>query len=277
MTAELPHEWLALLALAFALGLKHGLDADHLVAIDGLARYNRSVRPRLARWCGALFSLGHGALVTGAAAALGVAAGGWVVPGWLEDLGAWIAIVLLIAIGLANLVTVLRADPARVVRPAALRGTLLGRLFATSHPAAIVAVGALFAVSFDTLSQAALFAVAGSEQGGWPYAAGLGLAFTAGMLLTDGANGLWIAALLGSADARARVVSRVLGLAVAALSLAVAAYMLAGRGLPALAAWGEDRELALSAAVFVGLLGAFGLGCLLARRPAGTADPRRCG
>ena len=34
--SDLPAEWTALCALVFALGLKHGLDADHLAAIDGI-------------------------------------------------------------------------------------------------------------------------------------------------------------------------------------------------------------------------------------------------
>ena len=33
----------------FLLGLKHGLDPDHLAAIDGLTRFNAARRPRLAR------------------------------------------------------------------------------------------------------------------------------------------------------------------------------------------------------------------------------------
>jgi high-affinity nickel-transport protein len=37
---DLPTEWSALAALVFLLGLKHGFDADHLAAIDGLTRYN---------------------------------------------------------------------------------------------------------------------------------------------------------------------------------------------------------------------------------------------
>ncbi|HEX6829121.1 MAG TPA: nickel transporter, partial [Burkholderiales bacterium] len=65
----LPNDWMALLALVFTLGLKHGLEADHLVAIDGLTRYNAIARPRIARWCGTLFSLGHGAVVVAVALA----------------------------------------------------------------------------------------------------------------------------------------------------------------------------------------------------------------
>ena len=59
----LPNDWFALAALVFVLGMKHGFDADHLATIDGLTRYNARHNPKLARLCGALFSLGHGTIV----------------------------------------------------------------------------------------------------------------------------------------------------------------------------------------------------------------------
>src|SRR5260221_715144 len=65
---------LGLAALVFVLGLKHGLDPDHLVAIDGLTRSSRS------RWCGLFFSLGHGCVVTLVGIALAVVASDWQVP-----------------------------------------------------------------------------------------------------------------------------------------------------------------------------------------------------
>ena len=61
-----------LLILTFVLGMKHGFDANHLATIDGLTRYNARSNPYLARFCGTLFSLGHGAVVM--AIALGVSA-----------------------------------------------------------------------------------------------------------------------------------------------------------------------------------------------------------
>ena len=272
---NLQHDWLALAALVFVLGLKHGLDPDHLVAIDGLTRFNSEADRRLARWCGALFSLGHGTVVIAVALVVGLAADRWIVPGWLDDVGAWISIAFLTALGLVNLAAVLSTPSDRVVRPVGVRGRLFARLTQTSHPVAIAAVGAVFAVSFDTLSQAALFAVTASQLGGWRHALTLGLLFTLGMTLVDGANGLWIASLLRSADAAARVASRVLGLAVAGLSLGVAAFAAAQRLVPALAAWANGRELAVSAGVFACIATAFVVGRALARRPMVAARVRR--
>ncbi len=77
MRMETVTDWFALVALAFVLGLKHGLDADHLATIDGLTRFNARERPGMARWCGVLFSLGHGAVVIGIAITVGTLARQW--------------------------------------------------------------------------------------------------------------------------------------------------------------------------------------------------------
>jgi high-affinity nickel-transport protein len=264
----LPHDWLALAALVFVLGLKHGLDPDHLVAIDGLTRFNSQSDRRLARWCGALFSVGHGAVVIGVALTVGLVSERWIVPVWLDDLGTWISVGFLAALGLLNLHAVLGTARDRVVRPVGVRGRLFQRLTHTSRPGAIALIGALFALSFDTLSQAALFAVTASQLGGWAQSVALGLLFMLGMTLADGANGVWIASLLRRVDERARIASRVLGLVVAGLSLGVAAFVVAERYSAPVAAWASGRELAIGAGVIGFVAAAFVAGLALARRPA---------
>jgi high-affinity nickel-transport protein len=69
------------------------------------------------------------------------------------------------------------------------------------------------------------------------------------MLAMDGLNGLWIARLLQRADERARMASRVMGLMVALISLAVAAFGLARWLRADLAAWYAGKELGLGISV----------------------------
>lgn len=248
---EMPTDWIALLTLVFVLGAKHGLDADHLATIDGLTRFNLRHAAARARWCGSLFSLGHGSIVMLIALGVGAASTQWQVPAWLESLGTWISIGFLTLLGLLNLRAVWVAAPDAMVAPVGLKAGLLARLQSTSHPLAIAAVGALFALSFDTISQAALFAMTATRHGGIGHALALGLSFTLGMLVMDGINGLWIARLLSRADRMARIASRIMGLAVAAISLGVAAFGLA-RWLQAdIASWYDGKELALGATVMV--------------------------
>lgn len=251
----LPADWLSLLLLTFVLGMKHGFDADHLATIDGLTRYNSRHNPRLARYCGTLFSLGHGAVVMAIALGVSAVAGQWEVPAWFGTLGSLISIVFLVALGSLNLAAVLQAAPDQLVRPIGLKGGLLGRLRHVSHPALVALVGAVFALSFDTLSQAAFFALTATRFGGWQHALVLALLFTLGMLLTDGINGLWIARLIARADQVALLASRVMGLVVAGISLLVAAFGLAKMLSPAIDAWSEGKELAFGF-VLVGVIAA---------------------
>ena len=214
--------WLPLCGTALVLGARHGLDPDHLAIIDGFARYNFPRSARIARWCGTLFSAGHGSVVLLVAVALGTAASAWAVPGWFQVFGTWTSVLFLIALGLLNLRGTLAVPREETVRVGGLRSRLLAGLTRTSHPAAILATGALFAVSFDTLSQVAFFAASGAQLGGLHGSLALGALFVLGMMLVDGLNSAWLAGLLRRADGRARFLSRVVGWFVALLSLAIA-------------------------------------------------------
>lgn len=267
----LPSDPLTLALLVFMLGVKHGFDADHLATIDGLTRCNIQVRPRLARFCGTLFSLGHGAVVVAVAVGVSLLSREWVVPEWLETSGAWVSIGFLALLGVLNIGAVLAAEPHDLVHPVGLKGRWLGSLARVGHPAGAALVGALFALSFDTVSQAALFAMAGVQAGGWEPAALLGLVFMMGMLLADGLNGLWIARLIARADEVALLASRIMALAVGGMSLVVAAYGLARISWPAVEAWGEGKELLLGIGLITCVLASFLAALRLARTRSGAA------
>ena len=268
---DLPTEWSALAALVFLLGLKHGFDADHLAAIDGLTRYNARRGRRFARYCGALFSLGHGVIVVAIAVAVGLASERWGAPDWLELSGAWISIGFLTLIGIVNLRAVLGAAPHEVVAPVGIKGRFLGRLNQAGRPWSVALVGALFAASFDTVSQSALFALTATQFGGLGHALALGLLFVLGMLVTDGINGLWISRLIARADQIAVIASRVMSLAVSSVALLVAAFGVAKLALPEVDAWSDGKELAFGAIV-VAVIGA---SYLVARNLAQRDTARR--
>ncbi len=262
---QLPANFSALLALVFALGMRHGFDPDHLATIDGLTRFNAAAQRRISRWCGFLFSLGHGVIVMAVAIGVGVLAQAWQVPLWLEDAGAWISIIFLALLGVLNLSAVLKAAPGQVVRPIGLKGRLLGRLQHTSHPALVALAGALFALSFDTMSQAALFSVTAAGLGGWEYSLLMGGTFMVGMMVTDGINGLWISHLIQRSQQMACLASRIMSLAIASLSLLVAAFGAVKYFSPAVDAWSEGREMLLGLAVIAVVAGSFLLALRLSR------------
>ncbi len=250
----LPDNWLALASLVLILGMKHGFDADHLATIDGLTRFNSRRNPGLARYCGTLFSLGHGAIVVAIALAVGTLADVWQVPEWFEWVGGLISIAFLTLLGAVNLRAVLAAAPGEMVRPAGIKGRFLGRLTEAGHPLLVAAVGALFAFT-------------ATRHGGWEHALGLSLLFMLGMLITDGINGLWISRLIARADTVALVASRVMGLVVSAVSLLVAAFGAAKMLSPAVEAWSDGKELAFGFALVCIIAASFLLALRLARRP----------
>lgn len=254
---------LGLAALVFALGVKHGFDPDHLVAIDGFARSSSRSKPRLARWVGLYFSLGHGAIVTLVGLAVALYAQEWQPPAWLEPLGATISIAVLILLGAANLWIAWRASPGERVAPVALRGRWVSERFSrASHPVMIAAVGAAFALSFDTVSHAVVFSLSGATAAGWLFALVLGLVFTSGMVLTDALNGWWVARMVQRADKSAAkggaaAASQWMSVAVGALCLGIAVAGLSRIAFPRVEHWMDAYGLAIGALTFLLIVGVY--------------------
>jgi high-affinity nickel-transport protein len=139
-----------------------------------------------------------------------------------------------------------------------LRSRLFARLARAEHPVLVAAVGAAFALSFDTVSQAVLFSLTGSNLAGWMFATSLGLVFTAGMMATDALNGLWVSRMLERSDAQQAIASRVMGAAIGTAALAVAAA-----GVWRYASPGDSREswgMVLGFAVIASVAAAYALG-----------------
>ena len=74
----------------------------------------------------------------------------------------------------------------------------------------------------DTLSQAVLFGTMAVQFGADYSVVLFAFAFILGMLLVDGANAVWVTSMLQRSESGARIVSRILGVSIAVLSLSVA-------------------------------------------------------
>jgi len=262
---DLPSDWGALCAVVCLLGMRHGLDADHLAAIDGLTRVSARRGQAHARYCGALFSIGHGAVVLSIALLVGILGVHWVPPGWFEALGGAISFGFLALIGVVNLRAVVRTPADAPVPLVGVRGRLvdrlLGRAGRSTGTFAVMGVGTLFALSFDTLSQSALFAVMAVEYGGVAQAVTLGLLFALGMLVSDGANGWWISRLIDRTDRMAIVASRTMTLAVACISLLVAALGAGRMASRWVDGWLEGRELLIGVSIIVLIALSYAVAC----------------
>ena len=274
--ADLPRDLLGLALVVLMLGIKHGFDADHLAAIDGLTRYNAQARPRLARLAGVLFSAGHGIVVVGVALSVSLLAQAWQPPHWLASFGAWMSIGLLTLLAVVNIAAVLRTPGHESAHLVGWRSGVFGSLLRARSPGTVMAVGTLFAVSFDTVSQATLFALTVSQFGGWQPALLLALLFIAGMLFTDGLNGWWISRLIKRSDATSRIASRVMALAVSGVSLLTAGLGVATQTMPNIDLWTEGKEMWFGVAIVAVIFGSFVLGQRLAMGH-GSGEPLRRG
>lgn len=246
------------LQLAFLFGMRHGIDADHLATVDALTRCGLSRHSPLARWAGLLFSFGHGTVVILVAILVSQLHGHWAVPVWMEATGVWISTLFLLLLGGVNLRAALNAGTAHDGHSG------LARLLAhscPSSPLAVAAIGALFALSFDTLTQIAVLSLVGPDSGGLVFPVMLGMAFMLGMMLTDGLNGLWVMQMMKSADRRALAAARIMRLAVALLSLVLGLMGLLRIFYPAALEWLNGRELAMG----MGVLGMVLCSYVLAR------------
>ncbi|MFL6700597.1 MAG: nickel transporter [Vitreoscilla sp.] len=252
--------------VALVLGMRHGVDADHLAAIDAMTRCNAEARPALARRTGLWFSVGHGAVVIAVALAVALGAHAWAAPGWLEPFGAWSSIAMLVLLGALNLAAWRRTAPGAAVALAGWRSSLFKGALRACSRRAVFGVGVLFAASFDTVSQAALMAATGAASQGLAAVALLASAFVVGMILTDGLNGWWVARLIQRSGPGAASASRVMCVAISAISLGVAALGAATQLSPMVAGWAEGHSALLALAV-VGLVGtSFLAGLVLSRR-----------
>ena len=197
----------AALVLAGLLGFRHGFDADHIAVVDGMTRARQLQGSYWsARGVGLQFAAGHSATIL--VAALLFFGQGAALPSWLDGLGLFISATLLLLIAASNLVHACSASSS-AVRPMGPAAALLFRLTGRQlHPAL---VGVAFALSLDSLAQAALFATHGSEAGsqaGMGAVALLAVVFGLGMMVADASNGLLLSWFAQRSDTLARRASR---------------------------------------------------------------------
>lgn len=179
------------LTLMLMLGMRHGLDPDHLAAIDGLTLRAGTLRPGWAPWMGAMFSLGHGIVVLTIVAAAALASERYQPPAALFDWLEWIPPALLLLLAALNARALLAPSSYAL---ASVRSSFLPSwLGSRTGPWAGILLGMLFAAVFDTAIQAAAWGYAATALGGIGPALTIALMFALGMACTDLCDG-WVTA-----------------------------------------------------------------------------------
>ncbi|HVZ44183.1 MAG TPA: hypothetical protein VHA82_10280 [Ramlibacter sp.] len=177
--AQLPVGSLALFLLS---GLRHGMEPDHVAAIDGMTLRALDGGERHAPWVGALFAVGHGLVVVLLAAVIAVGAASFRLPSVVVAVLDWLPIVLLMLLGAGNLrALVARGD----YLPASFRMKLMpAALQERTDVFATLLVGMLFATVVDTVAHVSAWSVFAAQSGGWSAGLLAGLLFSAGFLIT---------------------------------------------------------------------------------------------
>lgn len=246
---------LAMGLAAYALGLRHAFDADHIATIDNTTR--RLVRAdRDARGVGLWFSLGHSTVVLAAALllALGVNALAPMLGDESSPLrratsvwGPLVSGTFLLAIAAVNVVMLRRALRGHPHQHAGGPVTWALRRFewSTDKPGRMYVVGLVFGLGFDTATEIGLLAITASAALGqvpWYSALPLAVLFAAGMSLLDSAQGAVARRVYthaGSGEAGAGVtIPRDAGAAAARPARARVRYDVVVTGVSALAALG---------------------------------------
>lgn len=191
------------LLLVGVLGFRHGFDADHIAAVDGMTRVRQLQGFWTSRLVGAQFALGHSGVIL--LASLVLHGQSVALPPWLDGVGMAISTCYLLTIAASNLAHALRPPSDRARPPGPFAAALMRVTGRQLHPAL---VGMAFALSFDSMAQAAFFASRGGQFGGISAVLLLAAAFGLGMMIADAANGALLNWFAVRSDALARRASR---------------------------------------------------------------------
>jgi nickel/cobalt transporter (NiCoT) family protein len=207
------------LGLLLALGFRHGLDPDHIAAVDGLTRMRfKAQNYWSARLTGFQFASGHSLTVL--LATLIFYWQGVEMPLWLDQLGLWISSAFLLWLAFTNFRYCLKG--ATHHHPNGwVQAFILKRLGPFAHP---MGVGFAFALSLDTLGQAGLMAAKGHEMGGFVMIIWFALSFGLGMMLADSLNGLIVHWIVRQSEQLAKHTARLMSGVIALLSLMVVMF-----------------------------------------------------
>jgi high-affinity nickel-transport protein len=180
------------------LGLRHGLDPDHITVIDGYTYRLHMNKSAWTRWVGTLFTFGHGIMVTAIALFLCMLKNNFEMPLMLDIVVEWLSSLMLLFMGISNLISLTRKDNAQL---SGFRKRLLPKSFSNNvNPFTVIVTGIIFGFIFDTSSQIAAFGYAVSVSNQWIYAILGGVVFSLGLIVTGTCDSLLLSKLLKTFD-----------------------------------------------------------------------------
>ncbi|TAF44510.1 MAG: hypothetical protein EAZ64_06430 [Sphingobacteriales bacterium] len=223
------------IVLMLILGLRHGLDPDHIAVIDGVAMQAQKNNHKYAAWVGTFFALGHGLVVTSIAVAMHFVHQLFTIPSGLFAILEWLPVFLLLLVGFLNLQSLLNYK--NEFKTVSWRSKFVPKSIRNKvHPFSILLTGIIFALVFDTATQAAAWGYASSSKGGWFTALIMGLIFTIGMVFTDTLDGFLLNKIWSKTENKNILIKsrRILGWGIVSVSFLVAFYKITLAFIPAI-------------------------------------------
>lgn len=211
----------SLMVMTLLLGMRHGLDLDHIAMIDSMTR-KASLKSAWAGWIGLFFSFGHGFVIILFCTLIAFFFKHFSLPYWLNRLMLIFSILLLILFGLFNLYALIRKKSGGIKYQILHNGVLtLFTFLKSSVYLQSIIIGIIFAISFDTLSQVAVFALSAAHSFQAIFSVMLGVVFMIGMMLTDGINGYLVFSLIKKSNQFSVSLSRYLSFLIGLFSTSI--------------------------------------------------------
>ncbi len=216
------------LFFSLLLGMRHGIDSDHLAIINGI-NLNNHANDKSSSWSGFFFSLGHGLTVTLIGVLIILFKDGSQSYTKLFKYTEWIPIVILLFTGFYGIFTLLNNYKKNTHGNS--QNKLIFFLTNTRYPAInLFLTGLFFALIFDTATQVAAWTLIdeGNSQSLYLTAILVGLFFTAGMMITDYINGMLFYRILSEKHTKFNL-RMLLSLLVIVSNLAIGGIQLVGK------------------------------------------------
>lgn len=188
------------LFFSLLLGMRHGIDPDHLAIINGINLNNHS-KGKCSKWSGFYFSLGHGVTVTLIGVLIILFKEGSQSYAQLAQYTEWVPIIILIFTGLYGIFNLVNKANKSIHQHS--HSKIISYLTNTKSPSIkLFFTGLFFAFIFDTSAQVAVWVLIGEghSQSLYLTAILIGFSFTVGMMTTDTLNGMFFYRILNESN-----------------------------------------------------------------------------
>ena len=139
--------------ILFVLGLRHGLDPDHITVIDNFTYKLHQHKSKWSRWVGTLFTIGHGLMVILISVILSLLKNNIEFPEWFNESLEWVPVVILLGMAISNTIILSNVNSGKQKTISGFRSCLLPKHSDNAlNPFSIIVTGLIFGFIFSNCS-----------------------------------------------------------------------------------------------------------------------------